>query len=40
MIGRKLRINRAGVLADERLDGNFVAHTNDDTLSADDMALG
>ena len=38
--GGKLRINRAGVKASERLDGKFVAHTNDDTLSADDMALG
>ena len=38
--GGKLRINRAGVKAAERLDGKFVVHTNDDTLSADDMALG
>ena len=36
----KLRLNRAGVRAAERLDGKFVVHTNDDTLSADDMALG
>ena len=38
--GGKLRISRAGVKAAERLDGKFVVHTNDDTLSADDMALG
>ena len=38
--GGKLRINRGGVKAAERLDGKFVVHTNDDTLSADDMALG
>ena len=38
--GGKLRINRAGVKAAARLDGKFVVHTNDDTLSADDMALG
>ena len=38
--GGKLRINRARVKAAERLDGKFVVHTNDDTLSADDMALG
>ena len=36
----KLRISRAGVKAAERLDGKFVVHTNDDTLSAEDMALG
>ena len=38
--GGKLRINRGGVKAAERLDGKFVVHTNDDTLTADDMALG
>ena len=37
--GGKLRINQTGVKAAERLDGKFVVHTNDDTLSADDMAL-
>ena len=38
--GGKLRINRGGVKAAERLDGKFVVHTDDDTLSAEDMALG
>lgn len=38
--GGALRINRSGVRAAERLDGKFVVHTNDDTLSAEDMALG
>ena len=38
--GGKLRINRGGVKAAERLDGKFVVHTNDDTLSAENMALG
>ena len=38
--GGALRINRAGVRSAERLDGKFVVHTNDDTLSAEDMALG
>ena len=33
-------INRAKVKAAERLDGKFVVHSNDDTLSAEDMALG
>jgi Transposase DDE domain len=34
------RINKAEVDAAERLDGKFVAHSNDDTLSAADLALG
>ena len=38
--GGKLRINRGGATAAERLDGKFVMHTSADTLSADDMALG
>ena len=33
-------IHRAKVKAGERLDGKFVVHDNDDTLSAEDMALG
>ena len=33
-------IHRAKVKAAERLDGKFVVHSNDDTLSAEDMALG
>ena len=33
-------IDRAKVKAAERLDGKFVVHSNDDTLSAEDMALG
>ena len=35
-----LRIDRAKVKAAERLDGKFVVHSNDDTLGAEDMALG
>ena len=46
--GRYVRLNKAGkpvidtarVKAAERLDGKFVVHSNDDTLSAEDMALG
>jgi hypothetical protein len=34
------RINKAAVDAAERLDGKFVVHSNDDTLSAADLALG
>ena len=34
------RIDRAKVKAAERLDGKFVVHSNDDTLTAEDMALG
>ena len=33
-------IDRAKVKAAERMDGKFVVHSNDDTLSAQDMALG
>ncbi|MCC7540739.1 MAG: IS1634 family transposase [Deltaproteobacteria bacterium] len=35
-----LEINRAKVRDEERYDGKFVVHSNDDSLSADDMALG
>lgn len=35
-----LRIDRAKVAAAARLDGKFVVHSNDDTLSAEDLALG
>ena len=35
-----LAIDRKAVAAAERLDGKFVVHSNDDTLSAADMALG
>ncbi len=35
-----LAIDRAAVKALERFDGKFVVHSNDDTLSAEDMALG
>ena len=46
--GRYVRLTRTGralldaraVQAAERLDGKFVVHSNDDTLSAADMALG
>ena len=34
------RINQAALAAAERLDGKFVVHSNDDTLSAADLALG
>ena len=36
----KLRLDHAAVKANEKLDGKFVVHSNDDTLSAEDMALG
>ncbi len=36
----RLAIDRAKVKAVERLDGKFVVHGNDDTLSAEDLALG
>ena len=36
----KLRLDRGAVKAAEKLDGKFVVHSNDDTLSAEDMALG
>ena len=35
-----LAIDRAALKAAERLDGKFIVHSNDDTLSAADMALG
>ena len=36
----KLRIDRAKVKADERLDGKYLISTTDPTLSAEDVALG
>lgn len=36
----KPTVDRAAVRAREKLDGKFVVHSNDDTLSAEDMALG
>ena len=33
-------IDKAAIGARQRLDGKFVVHSNDDTLSAEDMALG
>jgi hypothetical protein len=36
----KLRLDRAAVRRAEKHDGKFVVHSNDDTLSAEDMALG
>lgn len=38
--GGKLRIDRAKVKAEERLDGKFVLRCSDDTLTADEIALG
>ena len=38
--GGRPRIDRAKVNAAERLDGKFVVHGNDDTLTAEDLALG
>lgn len=38
--GGRLEIDRAKVRAEEHLDGKFVVHSNDDTLSAEDLALG
>jgi hypothetical protein len=35
-----VRINRAGIAAEEKLDGKWVVTSNDDTLSAEDLALG
>ena len=35
-----LRVDRAAVRDRERFDGKFVVHSNDDTLSAEDLALG
>jgi hypothetical protein len=37
---RGLVIDRQAIAALERFDGKFVVHSNDDTLSAEDMALG
>jgi transposase len=36
----KAVIDKTSIHAKERLDGKFVVHSNDDTLSAEDMALG
>ena len=36
----KAVIDKAVIRTKERLDGKFVVHSNDDTLSAEDMALG
>ena len=36
----KLRINRAAVCEAAKHDGKFVVHSNDDTLTAEDLALG
>ena len=36
----KLRLNRAAVRKAEKHDGKFVVHSNDDTLTAEDLALG
>lgn len=36
----KLRMDRAAVKRAEKHDGKFVVHSNDDTLNAEDMALG
>jgi hypothetical protein len=38
--GGLLRIDRAAVAAEERLDGKFLLRTSDPTLSAEDIALG
>ena len=38
--GGKLRISRAAILAEEKLDGKWVVTSNDDTLTAEDLALG
>jgi transposase len=36
----KLRLNQAAVRKAEKHDGKFIVHSNDDTLSAQDLALG
>jgi len=36
----KLRLDRTAVHAAEKHDGKFVVHSNDDTLTAEDLALG
>ena len=38
--GGRPRVDRAKVKAAERLDGKFVVHGNDDTLTGEDLALG
>jgi len=38
--GGKLRIDRAAVAAEAKLDGKFLLRTSDPTLSAEDIALG
>lgn len=38
--GSRLAIDRRAVAAAERIEGKFVVHSNDDTLTAADMALG
>jgi hypothetical protein len=37
--GGRLEIDRGKISREQRLDGKFVVHTNDDTLTAEDMAL-
>ena len=37
---RGLAIDRQAIAELERFDGKFVVHSNDDTLTAEDMALG
>ena len=36
----RLRIDRAKIRERQRVDGKFVVHSNDDTLTAEDLALG
>lgn len=36
----ELEIDKARVLAEHKFDGKYVVHSNDDTLSAEDLALG
>jgi hypothetical protein len=38
--GGRLEIDRSKVAAEARLDGKFVVHSNDDTMTAEDIALG
>lgn len=38
--GGALRISRAAIAAEEKLDGKWVVTSNDDTLTAEDLALG
>ena len=38
--GDKLAIDRSAIREAEKRDGKFVVHSNDDTLSAEDLALG